>query len=90
VSIIVGQPFTLQYARRGTPQEMWSTPDFIWVNYAITAVWAVAFAVMVAADLAIIYVPGLPISLGIGATAVAIIGAAYFTQWYPERKRRNF
>jgi hypothetical protein len=38
----------------------------------------------VAADLAMLKMPTLPLSAGVGATVVAIAGAAYFTQWYPE------
>jgi hypothetical protein len=50
----------------------------------ITAIGAAAFAVMVAADLAMLKMPTLPLSVGVGATIVAIAGAAYFTQWYPQ------
>lgn len=84
VSLAVRRPFTLQYARQTVAPELWTTPRFVRTNYVITAIWAVAFAVMVAADLAMLKMPSLPISVGVGATVVAIAGAAYFTQWYPE------
>ena len=49
-SILVRNPFTLQYAREQVPREFWETPRFIWTNYIITGAWAIAFAVMAAAD----------------------------------------
>jgi hypothetical protein len=84
VSLAVRRPFTLQYARETVAPELWTTPRFIRANYVITAIWALGFAVMVAADLAMLKMPTLPLSVGVGATVVAIAGAAYFTQWYPE------
>jgi hypothetical protein len=38
VSMAVRQPFTLQYAREKVSPEHWSSPDFIRVNYIVTAV----------------------------------------------------
>jgi len=75
VSIAIRRPFTLQYAREGTAREIWNTPAFIRTNYIITAVWALAFAVMVSADLAMLYLPNLPLKVGIGLTILAIVGA---------------
>ena len=90
VSIALRRPFTMQYAREGTPQEIWNTPAFIRTNYIITAVWALAFAVMVGADLVMVYLPNLPLKVGIGATILAIFGAMRFTSWYPDRVRAQY
>ncbi len=60
VSMAVGRPFTLQYAREQVPPEFWDRPEFIRTNYVITGAWALAFAVMVVAKLALLYVPELP------------------------------
>ena len=87
VSIMIRRPFTLQYAREQAPRDGWDTPEFIHVNYVITAVWGLAFAVMVAADLVMAYLPNLPPSVGIGATLLAIIGAVRFSSWYPDRQQ---
>jgi hypothetical protein len=43
VSLLVRQPFTLQYAKEQTPEEYWDSPTFLRVNYVITAVWGLAF-----------------------------------------------
>jgi hypothetical protein len=85
VSIAIRRPFTLQYAREQTPQEVWNTPEFVHTNYVITAAWAAAFAVMVGADLVLLYLPKLPSQIGIGATIAAIWGAIRFTSWYADR-----
>jgi hypothetical protein len=87
ISLAVRQPFTLQYAREKVAREFWKTPAFLRTNYIITAVWAVAFAVMVAADLAMLYVPSLPTRFAIIVTILAIYGAFRFTGWYPARKQ---
>ncbi len=87
VSMAVGRPFTLQYARAQVAPEFWSNPEFVRTNYVITAVWALAFAVMVAAELVLLYVPGIPPRAGIVAIVLALVGAVKFTGWYPERRR---
>jgi hypothetical protein len=82
-SIAIRQPFTLQYAREQVPQEVWASPEFVRTNYVITAVWALAFVVLVVADLALLYVPELPPRFGIIVTILALVGAIKFTSWYP-------
>jgi hypothetical protein len=86
VSIAVRQPFTLQYARENAPRESWDSPLFMRINFIITAVWAGAFALMVVADLLMLFVPGVPTFVSIVVTVLAISGAAQFTSWYPERE----
>ena len=82
----LGRPFTLQYAREQVAPELWASPEFIRTNYVITAVWALAFAVLVIADLILLYRPDLSPRLGIFLTIAALVGAVKFTSWYPERK----
>jgi hypothetical protein len=87
VSMLIGRPFTIQYAREQVAREYWSSSAFIRTNYVITAVWALAFAVMVVAELALLYVPNLPRWVGIITIVVALIGAVKFTGWYPDRMK---
>jgi hypothetical protein len=84
-SIAVRKPFTLQYAREQVAPELWESPTFIHTNYVITGVWALAFVVMVIAELALLYVPDLPPRAGVIAIVIALVGAVKFTGWYPER-----
>jgi hypothetical protein len=89
-SIVIRRPFTLQYAREQTPQEIWNNPLFIRTNYIITLVWTLAFVVMVGADVLMLYRPDVPTYIGIIATVVALVGAVRFTAWYPQRLRARF
>jgi hypothetical protein len=87
VSMAIGQPFTLQYARESVPPEFWRQPAFVRTNVVITAVWAAAFAVMVAVDLMWLLIPTLSPRVVIIVTVAALLGAVKFTGWYPERQR---
>jgi hypothetical protein len=85
-SIALRQPFTLQYAREVVGREHWHSPDFVHTNYVISAAWAVAFGVLVLADIVMAYVPALPHSTGVVATVAALIATVKFTSWYPEQR----
>ncbi|KAA1053249.1 hypothetical protein [Azospirillum argentinense] len=87
ISIALRRPFTLQYAREQVAHEFWDSPNFIHTNYVITGVWALAFLVLVIADLTLLYRPDLPPRFGIVATVLALVGAIKFTSWYPEHRR---
>jgi hypothetical protein len=87
ISIAVRRPFTLQYAREKVAKELWDSPGFLRTNYVVTAAWAVAFLIMVAADLILLYMSEWPPRIGIVATIVALVGAVKFTGWYPEHHR---
>lgn len=84
-SLAVRKPFTLQYAREKVHPEQWDSPRFLRVNYVISAVWAVAFALLALADALMAYVPTLPHATGIILTVAAIVAALKFTSWYPEQ-----
>lgn len=86
LSLAARKPFTLQYARAQVAKELWDRPEFIRTNYVITAVWAGAFAVMVLADLLLLYAPEVPAGVGVFLTVAAIVAAVKFTSWYPKRK----
>jgi hypothetical protein len=87
LSIAIRRPFTLQYAREQVSPEVAQMPLFIRTNMIITAVWALAFAVMVAADLVMLYATDVPMSVGVVATVAALYGAVRFTIGYPKRVR---
>jgi hypothetical protein len=87
-SMVIGKPFTLQYARETVDAQYWDRPEFIRTNYVITAAWALAFAVMVAAELALLYLPGMSHRFGVIVIIVALIAAVKFTGWYPERVKK--
>lgn len=43
LTVLIGRPFTIAYAKDTTPQEHWSSPLFKRINTVISAVWAGAF-----------------------------------------------
>ena len=45
---------------------------------------------MLTANVLMIYLPGLPLWLGIAVAFAARYSALYFTKWYPERQRAKF
>jgi hypothetical protein len=84
ISIVLRQPFTLQYAREKSNRTQWDNARFLRVNYVISAAWTVAFAMLTFADLFMVYVPQLPHSAGIILSVIAIAAALGFTSWYPQ------
>jgi hypothetical protein len=88
ISLVVGKPFSLQYAREQVGREFWESPEFRKTNYVISSAWALAFAVMVIAEVSILLAPQLPRRFGMIVIVVALVGAVKFTGWYPERVRR--
>ena len=89
ISLAIGRPFTLQYAREQVAEQFWNTPQFMAVNRAISSVWGAAFAVMVLADIAAEYVPAIPLWVDVTTSVLAFVGAVTFTRWYPARVRRQ-
>jgi hypothetical protein len=89
VSLAVRRPFTLAYAKEQAPREYWNSPVFLRLNDVLTSAWAAAFGVLVAADLLMIYVPSVPLTVGIVVTIAALAAAIWFSRWYPEKVRQK-
>ena len=89
-SILIRQPFTLQYAKEDAPPEIWDEPHFLRVNYVITWVWAAAFAIEAASGFYGDAVLRNSDNLWTGwiIQTLPLIVAAQFTIWYPNRLRR--
>ncbi len=86
-SVLIRKPFTLQYAKEGTPQEYWDTPDFLRVNYLIAWVWVAAFAIEAASGFYgdAVLDDSNNIWTGWIIQTFPLIIAAQFTIWYPAR-----
>jgi hypothetical protein len=65
-------------------------PGFMRANYIITAAWTAAALVMMVANLAMLYVPGLPLWLGLAIAFAARNSAVYFTKWYPQYRKVKY
>jgi len=83
-SIALRRPFTLQYARERTDAATQAEPGFVPINYVLTAVWAVAMALMMAIDVLALYLPWLPLWAGLAMTFALRSSAVQFTKWYPQ------
>ena len=88
VSLAIGKPFTLQYAREVVDAETAGLPGFLTANYVISWAWALAFLLMMMmANVLLIYLPGLPLWSGLAIAFAARNSAIYFTKWYPEYRK---
>lgn len=87
-SMLLGRPFTLHYAREQVAPAYWNSPRFVRTNYVITTAWAIAFAMMVVAEAAILMNPAIPLFVGFSAIVLALIGVFSFTAWYSQRARQ--
>jgi hypothetical protein len=83
-SLLVGRPFTLPYAREQVSPEVAASARFRAVNRKLSAAWALAFAVIVAADAAMLYAPGFTPLAGTVASLAALAGAALLTWRLPK------
>lgn len=79
VSLAVGTPFTLQYAKEATPPAIWANAEFLAANQRITLVWAAAFAVLVVCDVIMAFVPEIPHGVAVAATVGALYVAFRYT-----------
>lgn len=85
-SILLGRPFTLQYARETTEREYWDTPLFLRINYVLSAVWAAVFFVIAVVG----YIGDGPLNQPDNVWTnwivqiALIVLAIKFTEWYPD------
>jgi hypothetical protein len=85
-SMVLGRPFSLQYARENVEHRYGDSQEFLRIHYVISAAWAAAFGVMVLADVVAAFVPDLPQAGSVLVPALALAAAAWFTGWYPEQR----
>jgi uncharacterized membrane protein len=85
VSLVIGKPFTIQYAREQTPEEHWTTPLFYSINKNITLVWTAAFAVQTVSSALTVIWPHHETWFSWIIPLGAFVGAVKFTGWYPKQ-----
>lgn len=89
-SLVLRFPFTLQYALEVVDAETARLPGFMKANYIITSAWTAAFLLMMVANVAMMYVPSLPLWSGLVIAFAARNSAAYFTKWYPQYRKAKY
>ena len=82
-SLLLHEPFTLQYAREQVAPEQWSTQAFLRTNYVVTGVWVAALASMTTADAAATLTGALSVTEAATAGLVALAIALTFSLRYP-------
>ena len=90
LSIVIRIPFTLQYALEAVDTETAALPGFIRANYIITWAWTASMLLMMIGNVALIYVPGLPLWSSLLIAFAARNSAVYFTKWYPEYRKAKY
>jgi hypothetical protein len=90
MSIVIRYPFTRQYALEMVDAETAQQPGFIRANYIITWAWTGAALLMMIGNVAMIYVPNLPLWSGLLIAFAARNSAVYFTKWYPEYRKAKY
>jgi hypothetical protein len=90
LSILLRYPFTLQYAREAVDTETAQLPGFLRANYLITWAWTGAALLMMIGNIALLYVPGLPLWSGLLIAFAARNSAVYFTNWYPQYRKAKY
>lgn len=84
-TLIVRKPFTLPYAKEGTPEEFWDSPVFLRIDYVISSAWAAAFVLTSAVGFIGIAVLKDVADFWTGwvLQLAAIFFAVAFTEFYP-------
>lgn len=90
LSIVIRRPFTGQYALEMVDAETAQQPGFIRANYIITWAWTGAVLLMMIGNVAMIYVPGLPLWSGLLIAFAARNSAVYFTKWYAQYRKTKY
>lgn len=84
ISILIGKPFTIQYAKETVDEQYWETPGFIRTNYIISGAWTLGFALTAACSFMSWYWPEykyiFSTCMPIAITFILIT----FTKKYPE------
>ncbi|HLW70008.1 MAG TPA: hypothetical protein VKS22_05245 [Candidatus Binataceae bacterium] len=88
-TLILGFPFTLQYARERAPHEVWETPVFQHMNVRMTQVWAIIFTACATLG-AISLDVGHTLMLGLIVPGIAMMFGFIFSRRYPKRFAAQF
>lgn len=84
ITLLIGAPFTLQYAREQAPVEIWDQPLFMRLNVILTEVFAVMFSVNSGLG-ALALATGHILVIGL-LVPISLLGAAIvFSGKYPNR-----
>ncbi|MBF6560970.1 MAG: hypothetical protein IVW56_11820 [Candidatus Binataceae bacterium] len=88
VTLLIGFPFTIQYAREQTPPEVWKEPLFMRLNVILTVVFGVVFTVNAGLGVLALktgHLLTLGLLLPLSLLAAAIVFSARYPKGYAQR-----
>lgn len=88
-TLLIGKPFTLEYAHQHTDPSKWHQPLFIRTNQVLTAAWASVFTFNTVLAWLLMKHLLLPEWACHTLSYAALVGAAAFTSWYPGYVRKS-
>jgi hypothetical protein len=88
-SILVGVPFSQQYARESAPPESWHTVGFLHANWVISVVWGLAFSVNIVLAAIALNPRNKPLVVGVLAPLLTMVAATIFTTRYTKISRQR-
>lgn len=90
LTILVGKPFTLQYARADLPKERWNDPRLVQSCRFIAVIWGVLMVFSTSVSCFKAMRPGMfPEIVYSGISIVTILGGTLFTQFYKKHERAS-
>lgn len=89
ITLLIGRPFTLQYAREQAPPEIWDHPLFMRLNVILTAVWCGILTVNTLFGF-VAYLTGRLLSFGLLIPLTMMILGFVFSARYPKRFEARF
>ena len=84
ISILIGKPFTLQYAREQVEKELWDNPGFYRTNLVISWGWFIAFVGMTVSSALLGMFEEKETLLNWIIPNLFMVAAIKFTDWYPK------
>ncbi|MFW5735365.1 MAG: hypothetical protein ACOCWR_09920 [Oceanidesulfovibrio sp.] len=89
ITMVMGRPFTEDFARQSAPPEAWNTPQFRRGCYMTTAVWLLVFFLNLAMNVWKLMQPDTSGSLLNGLEVVFIASGMLYSNWYSARAKRR-
>ncbi len=83
-SIVLGRPFTMEFATERVHENLWKTHQFVATNYVLFWVWALQFALSVMFALLAIYVYPNNETVRTVPSILTLVGAILLTKKYPK------
>lgn len=87
-TILMKQPFTLDYAKEHTAPALWTSPVFIRTNMLLTTLWAGTFttnALLAWGKMRQVLLSELGYEI---LSYTLLVGTMFFTTWWPKRLKR--